>query len=141
MIAYIDSSVLLRIVLKQDDALPEWKSLHGGVCNDLLFVESRRTLDRYWRQDLLNDTDLATKIAETEILLQRLDKVRLTRHILYLAAQPYPAILGTLDAIHLASALSYRAIQPPNERPIYFATHDVQLARAARAMNFEVLGA
>ncbi len=35
----------------------------------------------------------------------------------------------------------YRAGQPVDERPIVFATHDVALAKAAAAMNFEVIGA
>lgn len=141
MIAYIDSSVLMRIILKQADPLQEWPTLRGGVCSELLAVESRRTLDRYWRENRLDDTELAAKIDETETLLRRFEKVRLRQHVLQLASQPFPVVLGTLDAIHLASALSYRAAQPPDERPLLFATHDLQLARAARAMNFEVIGA
>jgi hypothetical protein len=35
----------------------------------------------------------------------------------------------------------YRSAQPSDERPILFATHDLALARAARAMHFEVIGA
>ena len=35
----------------------------------------------------------------------------------------------------------FRGKQPEDERPILFATHDKQLARGARAMNFDVLGA
>jgi hypothetical protein len=34
----------------------------------------------------------------------------------------------------------YRAGQPPDERPILFATHDVALAAAAKAMHFDVIG-
>lgn len=37
--------------------------------------------------------------------------------------------------------MTYRSAQPPDERPLLFATHDTQLARAARAMHFEVIGA
>ena len=61
-------------------------------------------------------------------------------HILRVAAQPFPTIIAALDAIHLATAMAYRAAHFVEERPLLFATHDHQLARAARAMNFEVVG-
>jgi hypothetical protein len=51
-----------------------------------------------------------------------------------------PAIVAALDALHLVSAVLYRSAQPKDGRPIYFATHDGQLAAAARALHFEVLG-
>jgi predicted nucleic acid-binding protein len=53
---------------------------------------------------------------------------------------PMATALGTLDAIHLATALLYREQQSPDERPIAFATHDAQLARAAKSLQFDVIG-
>lgn len=141
MIAYLDSSVLLRVILEQPDSLAEWPELTVGVSSALLTVECHRTLDRYWQQDALNDDSYAAKRQETGTLLGRLDLIALDQHVLRVASQPFPTIIRSLDAIHLASAIAYRAVQPPDERPIVFATHDHQLARAARAMNFEVLGA
>lgn len=141
MIAYLDSSVLLRIVLEQPGALPEWPTLTGGVSSSLLAIECHRTLDRFWRLDDLDEETYAAKRLDTAILLERFETVPLDEHVLRTASQPFPTIVRTLDAIHLSSAIAYRAAQPPDERPIVFATHDHQLARAARAMNFEVLGA
>ena len=46
MIAYLDSSVLLRLVLGQRDALKEWKEVSRGVVSALVEVECQRTLDR-----------------------------------------------------------------------------------------------
>jgi hypothetical protein len=50
-----------------------------------------------------------------------------------------PTILGTLDSIHLASALE---IREATDVPValMFATHDEQLARGARAFGFQVIG-
>ena len=31
MIAYVDASVLLRVALRQPDALPEWRQIKQGV--------------------------------------------------------------------------------------------------------------
>ena len=138
MIAYIDSSVILRIVLPESPRLREWPQLEGGVASPLVAVECHRTLDRYWLQGRLDADQLEAKRREATAILTRLEPVPLDESALHKAAQPFPTIIATLDALHLASAILYRAAQPPDERPIVFATHDTQLARA---MNFEVVGA
>ena len=46
MIAYLDSSVVLRVVLGQPGSLREWKAIENGVASALLEVECVRTLDR-----------------------------------------------------------------------------------------------
>ena len=51
------------------------------------------------------------------------------------AAEPFPTSVGTLDAIHLASALLARERIPD----LRFATHDVELGLAARAVGFDLL--
>jgi hypothetical protein len=50
-------------------------------------------------------------------------------------------VIGTLDAIHLVSAMLYRERQPEDEPPICIATHDNSLAACAHATGFRVLGA
>ena len=140
MIAYLDSSVILRIILEQENPLAEWHELHQGICSPLMTVECHRTLDRYWREDRLSNAGLIAKRAETNAIMKRMSIVWITDRVLDAASQPMPAIVGTLDALHLASAILYRASQPDDERPILFATHDKQLAAAARALHFEVIG-
>ena len=39
MIAYLDSSVLLRVILGQRNALKEWRSIEQGVASALVEVE------------------------------------------------------------------------------------------------------
>ena len=46
MIAYLDSSVLLRMVLGQKDRLRQWREVRQGVASSLVEVECLRTLDR-----------------------------------------------------------------------------------------------
>jgi hypothetical protein len=46
MIAYVDSSVLLRVLLGQPNALPEWAGIDTAVGSSLVEVECLRTLDR-----------------------------------------------------------------------------------------------
>jgi hypothetical protein len=57
--------------------------------------------------------------------------------VLERASQPLPTSLGTLDAIHLATALLWRDRLPEE---LVMATHDRALATAARACGFLVLG-
>lgn len=141
MIAYIDSSVLLSIVLDQHPQLEEWNDLHGGVSSALLRVECSRVLDRLWREGRLDEDDVAAKLGETAAILERLEKLPINDEVLARASVPLPTVVRTLDAIHLATAIAYRRRQPADERPILFATHDKQLAKAAAAMHFEVIGA
>jgi predicted nucleic acid-binding protein len=140
VIAYVDSSVVLRIILRDHASLAEWPRIERGVASGLLAVECYRTLDRYWREDRLNDATFEMKRNETAEILVGLNLMPLTEGLLHSAAQPFPTIIATLDAIHLSSAIAYRAVLPPGSPPLLFATHDAQLARAARAMNFEVIG-
>ena len=140
MIAYIDTSVVLRIVLQQPSPLAEWYDLNHGVSSALLGVECRRSLDRMWRQGFLSETEVTAKRAEAEAILQRLDQLALNHEVLETASDAIPTPLGTLDALHLASAVLYRRTQPDDERPIVMATHDKALAEAARAMRFDAIG-
>jgi hypothetical protein len=65
------------------------------------------------------------------------DLVLLQRPILSRASEPFPTPLGTLDALHLATALVWRDRM---EQQLVMATHDEGLATAARAFGIEVLG-
>ena len=46
MTAYLDSSVVLRIVLWEVGALREWRAVQRGVASALVELECLRTLDR-----------------------------------------------------------------------------------------------
>lgn len=140
VIAYIDSSVLLRVLLEQPNPLQEWESLDVVVSSTLLEVEVRRTLDRFWLRHELSDSELARATADADVILRRFIYAELDPRILQIASRPMPAILGTLDALHLATAVLYRDAQPGGEPSIVFATHDRQLAVAAEAMRFTVIG-
>jgi len=141
VIAYLDSSVLVRIVLRELNPLVEWDELTGGVTSTLTHVETARTLDRERLLGTRSAEELIEQRTQMADILGRLDAVPMAPAVLAHASRPFAVVVGALDAIHLASALIYRAKQSHQHEPFYFATHDIQLARAARAMNFEVIGA
>jgi predicted nucleic acid-binding protein len=137
MIAYIDSSVLLRVALVQVNALPEWRWIERGVSSRLIAIESLRTLDRLRLRARLADEEIARRRATILELIETLELVEIDTGVLDRAAQPMPTELGTLDAIHLASALLWREAMGVD--PL-LATHDVALAVAAQAHGFTVVG-
>ena len=104
MIAYLDSSVLLRLILGQDNRLTEWASVERGVASALVEVECLRTLDRLRFNADLSDEDLATRRETVFRLTEEMILVEPTPAVLHRASQPLPTALGTLDAIHLATA-------------------------------------
>jgi predicted nucleic acid-binding protein len=137
VIAYVDSSVVLRMVLGQPGRLAEWKSIVTGVASGLVEVECLRTLDRLRVAGNLSADDVAVRREAVFRILEGLELVELTRAVLHRAAQPMPAPLGTLDAIHLATAEMWREAKG---KELLVATHDQALALAARASGFRVAG-
>ena len=138
MIAYIDSSVLLRLALGQPDSLPEWRQIDRGVSSALITTESLRTLDRFRLRSRLPDTEIARRRATILHLVNSLELIETDSIVLDRASQPMPTELGTLDAIHLASALLWK--DATGIVPV-IATHDGALGLAAQAHGFKVLGA
>jgi uncharacterized protein len=137
MIAYVDSSVLLRVALGQPNALPEWRNIERGVSSALVTTESLRTLDRVRLRVNLSDIEVARRRATILSLIASLELVEVDSVVLERAAQPMPTELGTLDAIHLASALLWKDALDVD--PV-MATHDKALALAAQAHGFRVVG-
>jgi len=139
--AYLDSSVLLREILHQTPTLPEWDDLITGVCSELAHVECLRAVDRLRHAGKLDSEDVAEVHQRIERVFKRLVVLPLNAVVLTRASEPLPTSLSTLDAIHLATAHLHRATEPTDEPPIFFATFDLALAKAAHATGFRVLGA
>jgi predicted nucleic acid-binding protein len=137
MIAYVDSSVLLRLALGQPDALAEWRQVDRGASSALISTESLRTLDRLRIRAGLSDIEIAGRRATILGLIDSLELIEIDSIVLDRAAQPMPTELGTLDAIHLASALLWK--DATGVDPV-MATHDAALGLAAQAHGFPVIG-
>lgn len=137
MIAYIDTSALLRIILREPGALVELRTYDGLVSSELIAVESARTIDRLRIQGSLTADEAGERVRAVNEWLEAIDLVLLHPPVLSRASDPMPMSIGTLDAIHLATALIWRdRIGPLPE----MATHDAALGAAARAFGFDVRG-
>jgi len=138
LIAYVDASVLLRVALGQPNSLAEWEAVERGVASALVLTESLRTWDRLRLRVSLADTEVAARRAMILSIVASLEIADVDAGVLQRAAEPMPTELGTLDAIHLATALLWR---DATGEDLTIATHDLALATAAEAYGFAVVGA
>lgn len=137
MIAYLDASVALRLVLGEENRLAEWAKVRSAVASALTEVECLRTLDRLARSGGLAGDELAERRTAVYRLLESVEVVDVARPVLRRASEPFSTPLGTLDAIHLSTALTWREARGAE---LVMATHDKALATAARAAGLAVIG-
>jgi len=136
MNVYVDTSVLLRIVFGERGALRQWQSIDVAVSSELIRVEALRTIDRARVAASLSEVDVSERRAAVLEILGGFHLARIDPSVLERAADPFPTSLRTLDAIHLATALLARQ----QHTDLIFATHDAELARAARAVGLHAIG-
>jgi predicted nucleic acid-binding protein len=134
---YIDTSALLRLVLGEPGALEELRSCDHLVSSELIAIESSRTLDRLRLRGSLTTEEAAVRLRVMADWLEAIDLVLLRPPVLNRASEPLPTPLGTVDAVHLASALIWRDRIGPLA---VLATHDTVLGLAARTYGFDVRG-
>ena len=137
MIAYVDSSVLLRLVLEQPGQLRGIEKEYEVVTSTLTRAECLRAIDNAVLRGSLTVDDSELRRAAVFGKLRGLTTIRPSPSVLARAESSFPSAIGTLDAIHLATALAWR---DQRRAAVRFATHDAQQARAARAVGLEVLG-
>ena len=136
MKVYVDASVVLRRTFNQPGAIEDWSQWELVVTSEVLSVEVFRKVDRLRLAGRLTDDQVADRLALLHALTARFLKIPIQSAILRRAASPFPTALGTLDAIHLATALLW---VEQNEEPLTLLTHDDALALAARACGLHVL--
>lgn len=132
---YIESSVVLRRLLPQSGAIPnltQWRLFSS----QLLDVEVRRVLLRYHFERALSAAALARRLLEWNIFRDSMEIVLISNGIMQRAAEPFPTLLNSLDAIHLATALGWTA---RTQQSVTILTHDRRLGVAASACGFPVV--
>jgi predicted nucleic acid-binding protein len=137
MIAYLDSSVLLRVLLNQSQKLTNFKDLKRPVASKLLKPECLRTLDRLRVRGALTEDNFIKASEDLYEALDSIEFIEIDHRILERVGSSFPLPLGTLDAIHLSSALLWRESFNVS---IDFLTHDDELGKVARVFGFQVWG-
>jgi predicted nucleic acid-binding protein len=137
MIAYIDTSVVMRALLGQPHVLTEFSKVERPIASKLLKVEGLRTLDRLRIRGLLTENEFVRSTEEFRDSTDAVEWIEITDAILDRVGGNFAVALGTLDAIHLSSALLWKEQTRLN---LHFLTHDEILGKAARSLGFQVLG-
>jgi uncharacterized protein len=136
MTVYVDTSVILRILFREPNPVEVWGKWDRALSSNLWRVEALRNVDRLRLGGDLSDEDVADLVREIRLVHETLAIYPLTETILQRASESFPTVVGTLDAIHLATALAIRQVEPLDS----LLTHDGQLATAARSVGFTVVG-
>ena len=104
----------------------------AAYASELVGVEVRRVIERLRLTSVLDDAGVVAAIGGLDAIERGVGLIPLSRAVLRRAGQPMGTVVGTLDAIHLASALLFQERKNPS---VVFATHDTQQARAAAALG------
>ncbi len=137
MTVYVDTSVVLRVLLHEPNPVGIWGHWDKAYSSALWIVEALRTVDRLRLTHEISDIQVAELVRDIRIAHETFAIHPVTSRIFQRAGETFPTVVGTLDAIHLATALSIREIETVD----LLLTHDSQLATAARSLGFEVMGA
>ena len=136
MIVYVDTSVVLRILLHEPNPLGIWGKWNKAYSSALWRVEALRTIDRLRLTHEISDAEVADLVRDIQITHETFAIHPVTNHVFQRASETFPTVVGTLHALHLATALSIREIEKLDS----LLTHDSQLGTAARSLGFDVIG-
>jgi hypothetical protein len=134
VVAYLDSSVVLRYILSGENDIAQALACNRVVSSELLEIECRRVIQRCRMQGELDDAGTAEASARLDAVLAGMSLIALSREVKRRAMGAFPVIVKALDALHLASALVV-AEKLEGEVLLLF-SHGEAMNRCARVLGF-----
>ena len=132
MICYVDSSVILRFLLNADKILAKAMDFETVGSSELVRIECNRVLLRCRLEGHISDIELRNALNHIEKVLSGFSIVEITPAIKQRASEAFPTAIGTLDAIHLSSAIVWRE---QADEDVLVMTFDKQMAVCAGAIG------
>ncbi len=133
MVGYLDSSVLLQHILLGDAGIKQVLACDRVISSELLEIECRRVLLRYRMQGNLDDSRYVEALERLERVIAGVSILILSSKVKKRAADTFPIIIKTLEALHLASALIFQTARPAESLLIF--SYDAGMNRCARALG------
>lgn len=137
MICYLDSSVVLRNIFNTDNAYREFGSFSKIGSSELLVIECNRVIDRYRLENILNDSQVASAKDFLKTLIEGIYIVEISESIKARAADTFPTIIGTLDAVHISTAIVWQEYE--NNEEMMILSHDRQMNICAKALGYHII--
>lgn len=135
MIAYLDSSIVLRHILNGELTVRHAFAVGRVASSELLEIECRRVIHRCRMEGELSDDGVVSAMERLDAVLSGLDLLALSAKVKRRAMDAFPVSVKTLDALHLSSALAL-AEASPDEAVLVF-THDAAMNRCAKALGLK----
>ena len=131
MVAYLDSSVLLRHILLGEEPIRHALEFPRVVSSELIEIECRRVLHRCRLTGELTDETLTVARERLDEVLAGIDLLEMSRQIKQRAMGPFPVNVRTLDALHVATAL----MVGEDAGGVALFSHDEGMNRCARSLG------
>ena len=134
MVAYLDSSVVLRYILKGDPAMSHALACETIVSSELLEIECRRVLQRCRMVGELSDTTYVTAVKRLDAFLAGIGLLSLSSPVKKRAMEAFPVVVKTLDALHLATAIVFS--EKRSSHILLMFSYDEAMNRCATVLGF-----
>jgi len=116
MMLYAESSAILAWLLGQrgGDEVAAALSACGGVfASDVTLLECERVLIQAWSMGLISEAERVDQSASLARVAAHWTRLRVDEEVIERSTRPLPIEpVRTLDALHLASALTARSVAP-----------------------------
>jgi len=135
---YLDTSVVLAWLLEGSDVLASLEGSRRVASSRLLWTEVSRGLYRALQTNRLSTIVVTAARHRFTRFATRIATIRLTESVLRRAEGPYPLVIRSLDAIHLASAEHWLSAEFPAGDPgrISVWSFDTRMNQCAALLGF-----
>jgi predicted nucleic acid-binding protein len=135
---YLDTSVVLAWLLEDSDDLAVLEGSRTVGSSRLLWTEVARGIHRALQTNRVAPAAAAAARHRFTALAARIARVELSESVLRRAEGPYPVVVRTLDAIHLASAEKWFESEHPAGDPATLCvwSTDTRLNECASLLGF-----
>lgn len=136
MIAYLDSSVVLRWIFKSPGHLKSFSAWNRYLSSALLEVECFRTIERYLLEKEITVESYGAAIDQLNAFMDTLEQVSVDQKVLNAAKGQFSTAIKTLDAIHISTA---RLVREATGEEVAIISHDRKMNLLAKTLNFKTL--
>jgi predicted nucleic acid-binding protein len=135
---YLDTSVVLSWLLEGSNVIQPLEGSRSVASSRLLWTEVARGLHRALQTERLSAVAATAARHRFARLATGITSIRLTESVLRRAEGPYPVVVRTLDALHLASAELWLGAELPAGDPARMSVWslDTRMNQCAALLGF-----